>query len=126
MDAAVAVVKSRQQDMEAAANKSRAIRSAITTVNAPLPMPIDEDTLLACLLLRSTESRWRSHVWTFFNDVGVDLMMDLVVEGSVTFHNLADAVSYWDVDGETDNARWIREMASVTMGETSRTHIGSG
>lgn len=41
--------------------------------------------------------------------------MDMVVEGAVTFDNLLKAISFWDVDEDCENARWIREMASCEL-----------
>jgi hypothetical protein len=95
--------------------RSRAIWRALTTVNAPMPIHIDADTLLACLLLVNTEGRWRPHVRAFFREAGVEVIMDMVVEGSVTFDSLSKAISFWDVDEDYENARWIREMAAVPM-----------
>jgi len=95
--------------------KSDAIWQALTTVNAPLPLHIDADTLLACLRLRSTERQWRPHVRALFSEVGVEILMDMVVEGSVTFDDLAKAMSFWDVDEDYENARWVREMAAVPV-----------
>lgn len=95
--------------------QSSAILHALTTVNAPLPLHIDADTMMACLRLRSHERQWRPHVRALFREVGVEILMDMVVEGSVTFDDLARAISFWDVDEENENARWIREMAAVPV-----------
>ena len=94
---------------------SQAIWQALTTVNAPLPLHIDADTLLACLRRRTIERRWRPHVRAFFREVGVEILMDMVVEGSVTFDDLAQTISFWDVDEDDENARWIREMDAVSV-----------
>ncbi|MGE7368364.1 hypothetical protein ACQKKX_04745 [Neorhizobium sp. NPDC001467] len=48
-----------------------------------------------------------------FGEVGVEILMDIVVEGSVTFDDLAKAISFWDVEEDCENARWVREMATV-------------
>nr|WP_316653324.1 hypothetical protein [uncultured Gellertiella sp.] len=95
--------------------ESDAIWQALTTVNAPLPPPIDADTLLACLRPGCTQRQWRPHVRAFFGEVGVEILMDMVVEGSVTFDDLAKAISFWDVDEDYENARWIREMAAIPV-----------
>ena len=95
--------------------KGVAIWQALTTVNAPLPLHIDANTLLACLRLRSTERQWRPHVRAFFREVGVEVLMDMAVEGSVTFDDLARAISFWDVEEDYENARWAREMATVSV-----------
>lgn len=57
----------------------------------------------------------------FFGEVGVEILMDMVVEGSVTFDDLAKALSFWDVDEDYDNAQWAREMATVSMAKADRT-----
>ena len=105
---------------------SRAIWRALTTVNAPLPIHIDADTLMACLLLAITERQWRPHVRAFFREVGLEVIMDMVVEGSVTFDNLSKAISFWDVDEDYENARWIREMATVSMADADGSHTAGG
>ncbi|WP_045230269.1 hypothetical protein [Agrobacterium rubi] len=95
--------------------QSHAIWQALTTVNAPLPLHIDAETLVACLLLEETEKRWRPHVRAFFCEVGVEILMDMVVEGSVTFENFAKAISFWGVDEDYENVRWAREMAAASV-----------
>ncbi|NTF17606.1 hypothetical protein G6L37_04285 [Agrobacterium rubi] len=102
--------------------RSEAIWQALTTVNAPLPLHIDAETLLACLRLRSTDRRWRPHVRALFREVGVEILMDMVVEGSVSFDNLEQAISFWDVDEDYENARWTREMAAVSMAKAHGTN----
>lgn len=99
--------------------QSQAIWQALTTVNAPLPLHIDAETLMACLLLKVTDKRWRSHVRAFFDEAAVEILMDMVVEGSVTFENFAEAISFWNVDEDYENVRWVREMAAarVTKGD---------
>jgi len=94
---------------------SRAIWRALTTVNASLSSHIDADTLMDSLALSATDRRWRPHVRAFFREVGVEVLMDMVVEGSITFDSLSKALSFWDVDEDYENARWIREMAAVPM-----------
>ncbi|WP_421423934.1 hypothetical protein [Agrobacterium rosae] len=93
----------------------------MTTVNAPLPLHIDARTLMACLLLELTDKRWRPHVRAFFGEVEVEILMDMVVEGSVTFENFAKAISFWGVDEDYENARWVREMAAASVRKADRT-----
>ncbi|POO57210.1 hypothetical protein [Agrobacterium rosae] len=95
--------------------QSQAIWQALTTVNAPLALHIDAGTLMACLLLELTNKRWRPHVRAFFGEVEVEILMDMVVEGSVTFENFAKAISFWGVDEDHENARWVREMAAASV-----------
>lgn len=95
--------------------KSKAVWRALTTVNAPLPVEIDAATLLSCLSLSTTDLRWKPHVRAFFREVAVDVIMDLLVEGTASIDNLSKALEYWGVDEEFENARWIRDMAAVKM-----------
>jgi hypothetical protein len=95
--------------------ESRAIWRALTTVNAPLPVHIDADALLACLRLANTDRKWRPHVRAFFREAGLEVIMDMVVEGAVSFDSLLKAISYWNADEDGENARWIREMAAVPV-----------
>jgi hypothetical protein len=101
--------------------QSQAIWQALTTVNAPLPLHIDAETLMACLLLNVTDKRWRPHVRAFFGEVGVEILMDMVVEGSVTFENFAKAISFWGVDEDYENVRWAWEMAAASMTKANGT-----
>jgi hypothetical protein len=101
---------------------SKAIWRALTTVNAPLPLHIDANTLLACLLLDTRHRRWRPHVRAFFSEAGLDVIMDMVVEGSASFEGLSKAIEFWDVDEDGENARWIREMAAVPMAKADGPH----
>lgn len=92
--------------------QSQAIWLALTTVNAPLPVHIDADTLLDCLNLSMTDRRWRPHVRAFFDEVRVEVMMDLVIEGSTTFETLAQAIKVWEVDEAYESVGWVREMSA--------------
>jgi hypothetical protein len=94
---------------------SRAIWRGLTTVNAPLPLHIDADTLLACLLLKSTDRQWQPHVRAFFQEVGVEVIMDMVVEGSVTFDSLSKAIRFW-------NGLTLRAVESVTPEDDPARH----
>ena len=48
--------------------------------------------------------------------------MDMVIEGSITFDGLSHAMRFWNVEDDTENARWMREMAPVSMAETDGSH----
>ncbi len=106
--------------------ESKSVWRALTTVNAPLPTHIEGNTLIECLRLENKARQWRPHVRSFFREVGVDTIMDMVVEGSVTFDNLSKAVSFWEVDEDCENARWIREMAPISMAEADGDDLAGG
>jgi len=86
----------------------------LTTVNAPRALHIDAVTLVDCLLLRCLDQKWRPHVRSYFQEVGVSAIHDMVIEGVVDFDGLVRALETWGVE-EFDNARWIREMAGEPM-----------
>lgn len=84
---------------------------ALSTVNAPRSLHVDAVTMLACLRLQCRDERWKPHVRSFFQEVGIGVIHDMVIEGSLSFRELAEAMDAWEVE-EFDSARWIREMAS--------------
>ena len=43
--------------------------------------------------------------------------MDMVIEGSISFDELSDAICFWDVEEDIENARWVREMTPHQKGE---------
>ena len=96
--------------------KNSAIWRALTPVNSPLPVHIDAGTLLACLLLQNTETQWRPHVRAFFGEVAVEVMMDMVIEGSISFGELSQAIKFWNVEADIETAQWIREMTPLSGG----------
>ncbi len=106
--------------------QSRAIWRGLTTVNAPLAVHVDAGTLLACLHLETTDRRWQPHVRAFFSEVGQEVLMDMVIEGSVSFDDLYRAIRFWNADKDSGNARWIGEMAPVSMADSDGAHPESG
>ncbi len=91
------------------------LAAAVTTINTPMPIRIDEATLLACLRGEISERKWRVYVQALFDEVDVSVIHRLVIDRLVTFEDLLKAVDAWQV-AESDNERWIREMASLEMG----------
>ena len=91
------------------------LTAAVTTINTPMPIRIDEGTLLACLRGDISERKWRVYVQALFDEVDVSVIHSLVIDRLVTFDNLSKAMDTWDVT-ESENERWIREMASFEVG----------
>lgn len=91
------------------------LTAAVTTINTPMPARIDEGTLLACLKGEITERKWRVHVQALFDEVDVSVIHNLVVDQIVTFDELLKAIDIWQVT-ESENERWVREMASFAVG----------
>ena len=93
------------------------LTAAVTTINTPMPFRIDEDTLLACLKGEISERKWRIHVQALFDEIDVSVIHNLVVDRLVTFDDLAKAIDSWQVT-ESENERWVREMASFEVGRS--------
>ncbi|MBR0990316.1 hypothetical protein JQ580_06255 [Bradyrhizobium japonicum] len=99
------------------------LTAAVTTINTPMPYSIDEDTLLACLKGDIYERKWRVHVQALFDEVDVSVIHNLVVDHVVTFDELSKAIDAWKVT-ESDNERWVREMASFEVGRAAAEGAG--
>lgn len=93
------------------------LTAAVTTINTPMPASIDEGTLLACLKGDISEQKWRVHVQALFDEVDVSVIHNLVIDRIVTFDELAKAIDAWQVT-ESENERWVREMASFEVGRS--------
>lgn len=93
------------------------LTAAVTTINTPMPARIDEGTLLACLKGDISEQKWRVHVQALFDEVDVSVIHNLVIDRIVTFDELAKAIDAWQVT-ESENERWVREMASFEVGRS--------
>jgi hypothetical protein len=87
------------------------LTAAVTTVNTPMPVRIDEVTLLACLRGQISERKWRVYVQALFDEVDVSVIHNLVIDHFVTFEDLLKAIDTWQVT-ESENERWVWEMAS--------------
>jgi hypothetical protein len=93
------------------------LTAAVTTINTPMPIGIDEGTLLACLKGEILERKWRVYVQALFDEVDVSVIHYLVIDHFVTFDNLLKAIDTWQI-AESDNERWVREMASFEVGRS--------
>lgn len=91
------------------------LTAVVTTINTPMPFRIDADTLIACLKGETWEPKWRVYVQALFDEVDVSAIHRLVIDHFVTFEDLLKAIDDWDVS-ESDNERWVREMASFAVG----------
>ncbi len=91
------------------------LTAAVTTINTPMPFRIDEDTLIACLKGQISERKWRVYVQALFDEVDVSVVHSLIIDNFVTLDELLKAIDTWDVT-ESENERWIREMASFELG----------
>jgi hypothetical protein len=93
------------------------LTTAVTTINTPMPIRIDEDTLLACLKGEISEPKWRVYVQALFDEVDMSAIHNLVIDHLVTFNELLKAIDAWQVT-ESENERWVREMASFAVGRS--------
>lgn len=94
------------------------LSGAVMTINTPMPYRIDEETLIGCLKGEVSDRRWRGHVQALFDEVDVFIIHGLVLDKLVSFKDLLDAIDTWHVT-ESENERWVREMASFEMGDSS-------
>jgi hypothetical protein len=99
------------------------LTAAVTTVNTPMPFRIDEETLLACLRGQISERKWRVYVQALFDEVDVSVIHNLVIDHFVTFEDLLKAIDTWQVT-ESENERWVREMASFQVGRSHAESAG--
>ncbi|ABD07395.1 putative transcriptional regulator [Rhodopseudomonas palustris HaA2] len=90
------------------------LTTAVTTINTPMPFRIDEKTLIACLKGEVSDPRWRVYVQALFDEVDVSVIHKLVLDRLVTFNDLSKAIDIWRVR-ESENERWVREMASFEV-----------
>ncbi|MGY3494215.1 hypothetical protein [Bradyrhizobium sp. USDA 4502] len=102
---------------------SENLTAAVTTINTPMPVRIDEGTLLACLRGEISERKWRVYVQALFDEVDVSVLHNLVIDHFVTFNDLLKAIDTWQVT-ESENERWVREMASFEMGRSHAESAG--
>jgi hypothetical protein len=93
------------------------LTAAVTTINTPMPIRIDEGTLLACLKGEISERKWRVYVQALFDEVDVSVLHSLVIDHFLTFGDLLKAIHTWHVT-ESENERWVREMASFEVGRS--------
>jgi hypothetical protein len=94
--------------------ENRSIYRALSTVNASRALQIEAETLAACLRLECNDRRWRPHMRSFYDEVDRGLILDLVIDGTTSFSDLDKGLVAWQA-GDGENARWIREMATVPM-----------
>jgi hypothetical protein len=99
------------------------LTAAVTTVNTPMPFRIDEETLLACLRGQISEWKWQVYVQALFDEVDVSVIHNLVIDHFVTFEDLLKAIDTWQVT-ESENERWVREMASFQVGRSHAESAG--
>ncbi|TWB20411.1 hypothetical protein FBZ89_107122 [Nitrospirillum amazonense] len=97
---------------------------ALSTINAPRPVPVDGPGLVALLLAPAPIEDWRPHVEAFFDEVSMGTLHDLVLSGVLTFEDLYRALRTWRLP-DASNAAWITEMAALSLGRAAATHLGA-
>lgn len=94
------------------------LSGTVMTINTPMPYRIDEETLIGCLKGEISDRKWRAHVQALFDEVDAFIIHSLVLDKLVSFADLLNAIDAWHVT-ESENERWVREMASFEMGGAS-------
>ena len=92
----------------------RHIDLVLGTINAPRPLPINDETLLKCLLTPRPDQKWRPHIEAFFDEVSEEAIHDIVLAGAVDFEDLYRAARVWRVT-HGKRVSWIKEMADLTL-----------
>jgi len=91
------------------------LSAAVTTINTPMPDRIDEFTLLGCLTGEVSDPKWRVYMQAMFDEIDVSVIHRLVLDHFVTFGDLLKVIDTWQIT-ESENERWVREMASFEVG----------
>jgi len=87
---------------------------AISQINASCSKKINSDTLISCVKGENKDNKWAIHVWTFLEELPVEIIHDIVLSRKLTFEELDKAVNTWRcMDGDT--VFWIREMAALSL-----------
>ncbi len=87
---------------------------ALRRINAPCPVEISRESLIACIKEKDDNTEWRAHMVSFLEELPVELIHDMVLSGVFTFQELSEAIIKWEcTDGTT--TRWIKEMAALGL-----------
>lgn len=90
------------------------LKIAVRQINASCLEEISADTLIRCVAGEINDTRWQAHMFSFLEELPVELIHDIVLSGFFTFRELSEAVKRWGCsDGPT--TRWIEEMAALSM-----------
>lgn len=94
--------------------KTHKISLALAQINAACAEEISGETLIACIKGENDDPRWRAHLFSFLEELPVELIHDTVLSGACTFQELSRAIVAWGCkDGKT--IRWIEEMAALSV-----------
>ena len=61
--------------------------AALTTINASLNIPINEDELVDIFKTGQFQNKWTAHVSIFYNEVPVDVLKAFVIENHISKSN---------------------------------------
>jgi hypothetical protein len=90
------------------------LKIALCQINASCVHDISEETLVGCIQAENPPLQWQPHVFSFLEELPVELIHDMVLSGIFTFQQLSNAIIRWEcMDGPT--TRWIKEMAALSM-----------
>lgn len=100
----------------ACARGAPVVSLVVKTINAPLPHPVDPETVLAGLVAWRRRPTQASVMMDFFKLAPMETLHDLVLAGAVTFEDLRHALHIWVPNKkECPHAEWIEEMADLAL-----------
>jgi len=105
----------------AAATRSGALRLALGTVNAPRLHHLDAAELVAAILSPYPDWKLAPHIEALFDEVSEETLHDLVLDGVVTFEDLARAIRTWRLN-HARTAPWVIEMADLSLARSAAAH----
>jgi hypothetical protein len=101
------------------------LKTAISHINASLPIQIDERTFISCIMGENADEKWKGHILGFFLETPVWLIHDITLSGAFTFKELMEAQDQWKTRkyAHENTTRWIQEMAYLSMGKAAELGI---
>src|SRR3546814_11988457 len=89
---------------------------ALSQINAPRPDRITAHEFVACLRTAAPDPRFVPHMRGFFEEVPIEIIHNLVLDGVTSFRELRTAAGHWE------NAnRWEERSAGKEVVGTWRT-----
>ena len=114
----------------------QALPVLLAEINAPRPRPLDAEAFVSCLKATDSDPRFLPHMRALFEEIPIELLHNLVLDGVTDFDELAAAAETWGC-ADAESVAWIREMAAfrremaavgtrVDSGAAAERHSSSG
>src|SRR3546814_9937370 len=89
---------------------------ALSQINAPRPDRITAHEFVACLRTAAPDPRFVPHMRGFFEEVPIEIIHNLVLDGVTSFRELRTAAGHWE-HANNETVTWIKEMAGFEVAE---------